>query len=83
MSLPHTREWQIVFLNNTMKKSKTGLNINDYKKLTGSKFNTDKKWKSCKPEHLVDIDKLDFYIYNNLDITEAYNQIRPHSKKIK
>ena len=66
-----------------MRKSKTGLLINDYKELQGSKFNQEKIWKACKPEHLVDIEKFDYFMYNGMDLMKAYNKIKPHSKKNK
>jgi hypothetical protein len=64
-----------------MRKSKTGLLINEYKELQGSKYNQQKIWKACKPEHLVDIEKFDELLYNNMDVMGAYNKINPHSKK--
>ena len=60
-----------------MRKSKTGLPINDYKELQGSKFNQEKIWKACKPEHLVDIEKFDYFMYNGMDVMLKKAKIPP------
>jgi hypothetical protein len=64
-----------------MKISKTGLTYKQYKEEKGSAHKTQKRWQVVKDEHLVDIEKFNHALYNNLDVMKAYNKIRPNSKK--
>jgi len=64
-----------------MKKSKTGLTYKQYKETMGSAHKQQKTWQVVKDEHLVDIEKFNHALYNNMDVMSAYNTIRPNSKK--
>jgi hypothetical protein len=48
---------------------------------TGYKHNQKKEWQVVKPEHLVDIEKFNQLLYNDMDVSGAYNKIKPNSKK--
>ena len=65
-----------------MKKSKSGLTYKQYKETMGSAHKQQKIWKVVKDEHLVDIEKFNYALYNNLDLMKSYNKIKPNSKKI-
>ena len=56
----------------------------DLKKLrdeAGYKHVQKRTWQVVKDEHLVDIEKFNQLLYNNMDVFGAYNKIKPNSKK--
>lgn len=68
-------------MSRTSNKSKLLPDLNKLKSEDQIKHHKKKTWKVVKDEHLVDIEKFNQLLYNDMDVFGAYNKISPNSKK--